>query len=29
MSLSITWLAALVTAAIPLLYELVLWWTQR
>ena len=29
MSLFITWLAALVTAAIPLLYELVLWWTQR
>jgi hypothetical protein len=26
---SITWWAALVTAAIPLLYELVLWWAQR
>lgn len=29
MNPSITWWAALVTAAIPLLYELVLWWTQR
>ena len=29
MNPSITWWAALVTAAIPLLYELVLWWAQR
>ncbi len=28
-TLAITWWAALVTAAIPLLYELVLWWAQR
>ena len=29
MNTSIVWWAALVTAAIPLLYELVLWWMQR
>ena len=29
MNTSIAWWAALVTAAIPLLYELVLWWMQR
>ena len=29
MNISIAWWAALVTAAIPLLYELVLWWMQR
>ena len=29
MNPSITWWAALVTAAIPLLYDLVLWWAQR
>ena len=29
MNTSITWWAVLITAAIPLLYELVLWWTQR
>jgi len=29
MNPSATWLAALLTAAIPMLYELVLWWSQR